>query len=157
MWISSDRNASSMRQRRRGPRWSSLLTSSSAEVGGHALERRWLWWNSIRPSLRQVVSLPDPSEPMLTVKYLFVQLMRAFDFQFVNPEQPWEEETNITFSHKNMFMRITEAEWWKLKMMHAMGNKSSTNVKLRNSSVWYMALTWKLLSLVAIELDDWQC
>lgn len=36
--------------------------------------------------------------------------MRAFDFQFVNPEKPWEEETNITFSHKNMFMRITEAE-----------------------------------------------
>ncbi|KAL8283008.1 hypothetical protein RB597_010413 [Gaeumannomyces tritici] len=40
-----------------------------------------------------------------------LQLLRWFDFQFLHPEKPWDETTNITFSHWNMWMRITDAKW----------------------------------------------
>ena len=39
----------------------------------------------------------------------FVQLMRAFEFEFVNPNRPWVEHSYITPHHTDMWVKFTEA------------------------------------------------
>ncbi|XXH03391.1 hypothetical protein Hte_009792 [Hypoxylon texense] len=41
---------------------------------------------------------------------VYFELLRAFDFQIVNPEKVWDESAYFMFFHTNMWVRITEAE-----------------------------------------------
>ncbi|KAI0164354.1 cytochrome P450 [Hypoxylon sp. FL1284] len=41
---------------------------------------------------------------------VYFELLRAFDFQLVNPSKPWDESVYFLYFHKNMWVRITEAE-----------------------------------------------
>ena len=39
------------------------------------------------------------------------QLLRQFDFQLVHPERAgWKETSNVIFSQRDMWIKITEAE-----------------------------------------------
>ncbi|KAH8887924.1 cytochrome P450 [Thozetella sp. PMI_491] len=40
---------------------------------------------------------------------IFFELLRAFDFQLVNPTAPWKEEAYLVTSHKDMWVTISEA------------------------------------------------
>ncbi|KAI1758569.1 cytochrome P450 [Hypoxylon sp. FL1150] len=41
---------------------------------------------------------------------VYFELLRAFDFQLVNPQKAWDESTSFLYFHTNMWVRITVAE-----------------------------------------------
>ncbi|KAI5858231.1 cytochrome P450 [Durotheca rogersii] len=46
----------------------------------------------------------------LELNKVFFELLRLFDFQLVYPNKAWDEEIHFTLFHKNMWVRITEAD-----------------------------------------------
>ncbi|KAK3373041.1 cytochrome P450 [Lasiosphaeria ovina] len=47
---------------------------------------------------------------VMEINKVVFELMRAFDLSLVNPTQPWDETMLCVTMHKNMWVRITEAE-----------------------------------------------
>ncbi|KAH8880933.1 cytochrome P450 [Thozetella sp. PMI_491] len=45
----------------------------------------------------------------LELNKLFFELFRAFDFQLMNPTQPWESLSYMIFIEQNMWVKVTEA------------------------------------------------
>ncbi|KAI1773371.1 cytochrome P450 [Hypoxylon cercidicola] len=41
---------------------------------------------------------------------VYFELLRAFDFQLINPQKAWDESVYFLHFHRNMWVRITEAE-----------------------------------------------
>lgn len=40
------------------------------------------------------------------------QLLRQFDFQLAHPgEAGWKETSSLVFGHRDMWLKVTEAEW----------------------------------------------
>lgn len=50
----------------------------------------------------------DQSVPILTANGL--KLLRAFDFQLINPTNPWKSRSYSVFVEENMWVKVTESE-----------------------------------------------
>ncbi|KAK3326184.1 cytochrome P450 [Apodospora peruviana] len=48
---------------------------------------------------------------LVELNKIFFELLRAFDFQAVNPYKPVEEFVYVARQHRNMWVRISEADW----------------------------------------------